>query len=99
MPIPEQPADSDRSVKDAVRRRERGRRRVGVTTRWAAAAAVAGTAVLGAGYAQVIPGIAQTAAPAGHGSGTSTGTRGGLQPSDHAPTPTPQAPQTQSGAS
>ncbi|WP_328551376.1 MULTISPECIES: hypothetical protein [unclassified Streptomyces] len=70
-----------------------------VTTRWAAAAAVAGTAVLGAGYAQVIPGIAQTAAPAGHGSGTSTGTSGGLKPSGQAPTPTPQAPQTQSGAS
>jgi hypothetical protein len=47
----------------------------------------------------VIPGIAQTAAPAGHGSGTSTGTSGGLQPSGQAPTPTQQAPQTQSGAS
>ncbi|TQJ57158.1 hypothetical protein FBY34_5003 [Streptomyces sp. SLBN-115] len=99
MPFPEHPEDPDRSVKDAVRRRERGRRRVSATTRWAAAAAAAGTAVLGAGYAHVIPGIAQTTAPAGHGSGTSTGTTGGLQPSGQAPTPTPQAPQTQSGAS
>ncbi|MEV8036074.1 hypothetical protein [Streptomyces sp. NPDC086182] len=98
MSFPEQPADPDRSVKDAVRRRERGLRRVSATTRWAAAAAVAGTAVLGAGYAHVIPGIAQTTAPAGQGSGTSTGT-GGLQPSGQAPTPTPRAPQTQSGAS
>ncbi|MGW3103355.1 hypothetical protein [Streptomyces sp. NPDC001100] len=99
MPLPEQPAAADRSVRDAVRRRERGLRRVSVTTRWVAAAAVAGTAVLGAGYAHALPGIALPAGTAQHGSGTSTGTSGGLQPAGQAPAPTGQAPQTQSGAS
>ncbi|MFI6463060.1 hypothetical protein [Streptomyces sp. NPDC050538] len=99
MPLPEQPAAADRSVRDAVRRRERGLRRVGATTRWAAVAAVAGTAVLGAGYAHALPGIPVPAGSARHGSGTSTGTSGGLQPAGQAPAPTSQAPQTQSGAS
>ncbi|MEH0416772.1 hypothetical protein [Streptomyces sp. B21-083] len=96
MPLPEQHAAADRSVRDSVRRRERGLRRVSATTRWVAAVALAGTAALGAGYAHAIPGIAQ---PAHHGSGTRTGTSGGLQPAGQAPAPTKQAPQTQSGAS
>jgi anti-sigma factor RsiW len=99
MPLPEQPAAADRSVRDAVRRRERGLRRVSATTRWVAAAAVAGTAVLGAGYAHALPGIAVPAGSARHGSGTSTGTSGSLQPAGQAPAPTSQTPQTQSGAS
>ncbi|SFG91933.1 hypothetical protein [Streptomyces mirabilis] len=99
MPLPEQPAAADRSVRDAVRRRERGLRRVSATTRWVTAAAVAGTAVLGAGYAHALPGIAQPAGSATHGSGAGTGTSGGLQPAGQAPAPTAQAPQTQSGAS
>ncbi|MFI6409337.1 hypothetical protein [Streptomyces sp. NPDC050548] len=99
MPLPERPAAADRTVRDAVRRRERGLRRVSVTTRWVAAAAVAGTAVLGAGYAHALPGIPLPTGAAQHGSGTSTGTSGGLQPAGQAPAPTGQAPQTQSGAS
>jgi hypothetical protein len=107
MPLPEQPAagdrsadrSADRSVRDAVRRRERGLRRVSATTRWVAAAAVAGTAVLGAGYAHALPGVALPAGFARHDGGTSTGTGGGLQPAQQAPAPTTQAPQTQSGAS
>jgi len=99
MPLPEQPAAADRSVRDAVRRRERGLRRVGTTTRWVAAAAAAGTAVLGAGYAHALPGVALPTGSAAHGSGTRTGTSGSLQPAGQAPAPTAQAPQTQSGAS
>ncbi|WP_329314538.1 hypothetical protein [Streptomyces sp. NBC_01262] len=103
MPLPEQPAAADRSVQEAVRRRERGLRRVSTTTRWVTAAAVAGTAVLGAGYAHALPGIALPAGSAthgnGNGNGTGTGTSGGLQPAGQAPAPTTQAPQTQSGAS
>ncbi|WP_405770213.1 hypothetical protein [Streptomyces sp. NBC_01538] len=99
MPLPERPAAADRSVQEAVRRRERGLRRVSATTRWATAVAVVGTAVLGAGYAHVLPGIPLPAGSAQHGSGTGTGTSGGLQPAGQAPAPTKQAPQTQSGAS
>jgi hypothetical protein len=99
MPLPEQPAPADRSVRDAVRRRERGLRRVSTTTRWVTAAAVAGTAVLGAGYAHALPGIDSPAGSAHQGNGSKTGKSGGLQPAGQAPTPTQQAPQTQSGAS
>jgi hypothetical protein len=44
----------------AVRRRDRGLRRVGVATGWVAVAAAAGSVVLGAGYAQALPGKAPT---------------------------------------
>ncbi|MFG2307443.1 hypothetical protein ACGFS9_01955 [Streptomyces sp. NPDC048566] len=99
MPSPERPTADDRSVRDAVRRRDRGLRRVGVTTRWVAAAAVAGTAVLGAGYAHTIPGTAPPAGTTPQDGGTSPRPSGGLQSPGQAPAPTGQAPQTQSGAS
>ncbi|MFR0358697.1 hypothetical protein [Streptomyces sediminimaris] len=71
-------------------------------TRWVVAAAVAGTATLGAGYAHAIPGVhtspSRTAPGSGDNSGTS-GTSGGLSSPGQAPGTTSQAPQTQSGAS
>lgn len=91
----------DPSVMDAVRRRDQGRRRVGRASRWALAAAVAGTAALGAGYAHAIPGVSaqpSTSVPGG-GSSSSPDTSGGLRSPGQAPGTTSQAPQTQSGAS
>lgn len=86
------------SVAEAAQLREEGRRRVGTATRWALATAVAGVAVLGAGYAHEIPGV-QAQPPAGPSGSTHSGTSGGLQPPSSAPGSTPQAPHTQSGAS
>lgn len=42
---------------DPVRRRERGLRRVGTTTRRTATAATAAALLLGAGYAHLLPGV------------------------------------------
>ncbi|MCL2553000.1 MAG: hypothetical protein FWE75_12770 [Actinomycetia bacterium] len=57
-PLPQ--GNTDLSVEEAARRRDRGRIRVRTTTMWAVAAAVVGTAALGAGYAQAIPGSSGT---------------------------------------
>ncbi|MEV6114552.1 hypothetical protein AB0L59_19045 [Streptomyces sp. NPDC052109] len=51
MSHPDQPMPAG-----AVRRRERGLRRVGRTTRWLAATAAAGSVALAAGYANALPG-------------------------------------------
>jgi hypothetical protein len=45
----------------APRRRERGLRRVGSTTRWVAAAAAAGSVALATGYAHALPGKSSSA--------------------------------------
>ncbi|MFR9794515.1 hypothetical protein ACL02U_01160 [Streptomyces sp. MS06] len=92
MPLP------DPAVRAAVHRRAQGRRRVGKTTRWVLATAVAGTAALGAGYAHAIPGTHPAPASTTPDNGTSS-TQGGLRAPGQAPGTTSQAPQTQSGAS
>ncbi|MGW2640886.1 hypothetical protein [Streptomyces sp. NPDC001348] len=55
MSPPDSPLDHSPSTR-AARRRDRGLRRVGSTTRWVAAAAAAGSVVLATGYAQTLPG-------------------------------------------
>lgn len=118
MPFPESSPDAfgrrDPAVADRVRRREQGRRRVTGTTRWAVAAAAAGAAVLGAGYAHAIPGTSARPPATAPGGGSHTGTpgtpgtsgtsgtsstSGGLRTPGQAPGTTTQAPHTQSGAS
>lgn len=86
------------SVIEAAQRREEGRRRVGTATRWVLVTTVAGAAVLGAGYAQAIPGT-EAQPPTSPSGSTHSGTSGGLQPPSSVPGSTPQAPHTQSGAS
>ncbi|WP_405883878.1 hypothetical protein OG747_38020 [Streptomyces sp. NBC_01384] len=51
MSHPDQPTSAG-----AARRRDRGLRRVGSTTRWVAAAAAAGSVALATGYAHALPG-------------------------------------------
>ncbi|MFJ9863873.1 hypothetical protein [Streptomyces sp. NPDC101165] len=89
MPIPGPTADPDR-----VRRRARGLRRVGTTTRRTATAAAAAALLLGAGYAHMLPSVSGPASDAVE------------HPSDdhpqspaNAPTATDQPAQTTSGAS
>lgn len=76
-------------VEEAMYRRDQGRTRIRHTTGWAVAAAVVGTAALGAGYAYAIPGSTAThpvpaqppaVAPSGGGSGP-----GAASPSAPAP--------------
>lgn len=68
-------------------------------TGWALAAAVAGTAVLGVGYAQAIPGVHTQPSTTLPGSGSNSQNPGGLGAPGQAPGTTSQAPQTQTGAS
>lgn len=97
MSVPERRPDP--TVTAAVHRRDQGRRRVRSATRWVVAAAVAGTAALGAGYAHAIPGVHASPSPTVPGNGDNSGTSGGLGSPGQAPGTTSQAPQTQSGAS
>lgn len=84
---------ADLPVEEAARRRDRGRTRVRVTTGWAVAAAVVGTAALGAGYASAIPGGSAThpspaQPPAGRPSGSATTAPGtGRAPASTSPGP------------
>jgi hypothetical protein len=92
----------DPAVAEAVHRRDQGRRRVTNTTLWALVAAAAGATVLGAGYANAIPGVSDssTGTPSTAPSDSSSpDSSGGLQAPSQAPAPTTEAPQTQSGAS
>lgn len=87
MPIPTEDPDP-------VRRRERGLRRVGITTRRTAIAAAAAALLLGAGYAHVLPGISGLASDT-----VEPSSRGHPQPPANAPGPTTQPAQTTTGAS
>jgi hypothetical protein len=91
MPIP-MPGPTDGL--DPVRRRERGLRRVGTTSRWTATAAAAGTLLLGAGYAHVLPSTSPPASDAVEHS-----SRNPPQSPANAPAPTTQPAQTTTGAS
>ncbi|QIY67940.1 hypothetical protein HEP84_40595 [Streptomyces sp. RLB1-33] len=79
---------------DPVRRRERGLRRVGTTTRRTATAATAATLLLGAGYAHALPGTSHPASGAAQHS-----TRDHPRPPANAPASTTQPAQTTTGAS
>ena len=80
---------------DPVRQRERGLRRVGVTTRRTATAAAAAALLLSAGYAHVLPGASRLAPDAvGHSS-----RRSNPQAPANAPASTTQPAQTTTGAS
>ncbi|MFI0538023.1 hypothetical protein ACH3VS_03955 [Streptomyces sp. WSLK1-3] len=57
--------DQGASSGDAVRARDRGVTRVRSLTRWIAAAALAGTAALGAVYTHLLPGSSTPSTPAG----------------------------------
>ena len=97
MPLPDRRPDP--AMTAAVRRRDEGRRRVRGTTGWALAAAVAGTAVLGAGYAHAIPGLHTQPSTTVPGSGGNSQNPGKLGAPGQAPGTTSQVPQTQTGAS
>lgn len=79
----------DPTVEEAARRRDQGQRRVRKVTRWAVAATVAATALLGAGYAYAIPGSsakpASTAPPAATPSGGVSSPAAPHHPSTTAP--------------
>lgn len=77
------------TVEEAARRRDRGERRVRLTTRWAVAAAVAGTAALGAGYAHAIPGSSAKPAPSTPPATAPSGGAGSQVTPDHSPTAAP----------
>lgn len=93
MPAPEPPRDphrrADRSVEEAARRRDQGRRRVKNTTRWVVAATVAGTAALGAGYAHAIPGGPTKPAPTTPPATAPPGNTGSPGTPDRSPTSVP----------
>ncbi|MGW2640889.1 hypothetical protein [Streptomyces sp. NPDC001348] len=79
---------------DPVRRRERGLRRVGTTTRRTATAATAAALLLGAGYAHALPDVSHLAfGTAGRSSRDHPRSPAG------APAPTSQPAQTTTGAS
>ncbi|MEU8925367.1 hypothetical protein AB0D10_31290 [Kitasatospora sp. NPDC048545] len=94
--------DSDPLHDDpAVRRRDRGLRRVGVVTAAVLTTAAAGTAILGAAYRSQLPGTASSPATAPT-SGAQTPQSGTLRPPAQAPAPVAppsQAPSATSGAS
>ncbi|WP_369223890.1 hypothetical protein AB5J52_24530 [Streptomyces sp. R39] len=89
MPLPGPAQETE-----PVRRRERGLRRVGATTRLTAVAATGAALLLGTGYAHALPGISALASRAVEHS-----TRDQPQPSTGAPVPTTQPAQTTTGAS
>lgn len=90
MPLPGPAQDPE-----PVRRRERGLRRVGATTRLTAIAATGAALLLGTGYAHALPGISALASRAVEHSDTGDHP----QPSTGAPVPTTQPAQTTTGAS
>lgn len=72
---------SDQAPDDsAVRRRDRGLRRVGKATRWAAASATVAFVALGAGYAHALPGMSSAFASSA------------VRPATASPCPRPGAP-------
>jgi len=88
--------------------RDEGLRRIRSITRWVAATAVAGTAVLAGLVYEATPGRATSTAstPGGTAGPTATtgavpdpGAAGGFQPPDQAPVPVQQAPVVRSGSS
>ncbi|WP_369223887.1 hypothetical protein AB5J52_24515 [Streptomyces sp. R39] len=84
-----------RTSTGATRRRERGLRRVGSTTRWVAAAAAAGSVVLATGYAHALPGKSSaTTGNTSHPSAPAPDTPAGSRAPSHSAAPSKSAKRT-----